>query len=173
MSMLKSLTRKPEFYGTVVTEVQVTSDTTLPPSKLPVARPPQAHMSTYPRRSSIPGHHELHGHTAIPGVGSQNFETVCSSDCQSRQENLVIRHLRAMKLSYSLKLKRLDPVKVSYLRTSFIFAFAVLITWIPSSINRLYSLSHNGDVSFELSLASGCVLPLQGVWNAIIFLTTS
>lgn len=78
-----------------------------------------------------------------------------------------------MKSSASLKLKRLDPVKMAYLRTSFIFAFAVLITWIPSSVNRLYSLSHGGKVSFQLSVASGCVLPLQGVWNAIIFFTTS
>lgn len=106
-------------------------------------------------------------------MNSLNFETICSSEVPVRQENFVMRHFRAVKSSYSLKLKRLDPVKVSYLRTSFIFAFAVLITWIPSSVNRIYSLTHNGDVSFELSLASGCVLPLQGVWNAIIFLMTS
>lgn len=62
---------------------------------------------------------------------------------------------------------------MAYLRTSFIFAFAVLITWIPSSVNRLYSLANGGRVSFALSVANGCVLPLQGVWNAIIYLTTS
>lgn len=81
--------------------------------------------------------------------------------------------LRGVKSSASLKLKRLDPVKMAYLRTSFIFAFAVLITWIPSSINRLYSLTHDNKVSFQWSVASGCVLPLQGVWNAIIYFTTS
>lgn len=81
--------------------------------------------------------------------------------------------LRAVKSNASLKLKRLDPVKMAYLRTSFIFGFAVLITWIPSSINRLYSLTHDDRVSFGLSVASGCVLPLQGVWNAIIYFTTS
>lgn len=85
----------------------------------------------------------------------------------------MMRVLREAKESASLKLKRLDPVKVSYLRTSFIFAFAVLITWIPSSINRLYSLTHDNQVSFGLSLASGCVLPLQGVWNAIIYFSIS
>lgn len=62
---------------------------------------------------------------------------------------------------------------MSYLRTSFIFAFAVLITWIPSSINRLYSLTNDNKVSFPLSVASGCVLPLQGVWNLLIYFTTS
>lgn len=78
-----------------------------------------------------------------------------------------------MQSNASLKLKRLDTVKMSYLRTSFIFGFAVLITWIPSSINRLYTLTNNGKVSFKLSVASGCVLPVQGVWNAIIYFTTS
>lgn len=72
-----------------------------------------------------------------------------------------------------MKLKRLDPIKMAYLRTSFIFGFSVLITWIPSSVNRLYSLTNGGRVSYSLSIASGCVLPLQGVWNAIIFFTTS
>jgi hypothetical protein len=62
---------------------------------------------------------------------------------------------------------------MAYLRTSFIFGFAVLITWIPSSINRLYSLTHSDRISFSLSVASGCVLPLQGVWNALIYFTTS
>ena len=81
--------------------------------------------------------------------------------------------LRAVKSNASLKLKRLDPVKMSYLRTSFIFGLAVLITWIPSSVNRLYSIANNGRVSFPLSLASGSVLPLQGLWNAIIYFTTS
>jgi len=190
MIISQSLTRKPDFYGTVVTEVQVTCDTTnLQSSKPSVALPaPQVHQPTSqssarlpskPWKGSIAGRrhhaqHYIHGAIgAIPGVASANFETVCSSDSHAPQVGSFRRRLKAMKSRYSLKLKRLDPVKVAYLRTSFIFAFAVLVTWIPSSINRLFSLSHNRDVSFELSLASGCVLPLQGVWNAIIFLTTS
>lgn len=84
-----------------------------------------------------------------------------------------MNRLRQVRSNASLKLKRLDPVKMAYLRTSFIFGFAVLITWIPSSINRLYSLTHGDKISFPLSVASGCVLPLQGVWNALIYFTTS
>lgn len=84
-----------------------------------------------------------------------------------------MNRLRAVASSASLKLKRLDPVKMAYLRTSAIFAFAIFVTWTPSSINRLYSITNDNKVSFELSVASGCVLPLQGVWNALIYFMTS
>jgi hypothetical protein len=103
----------------------------------------------------------------------QQFEAVCSSDSRPYPQQTIINRLRAVKSNASLKLKRLDPVKMGYLRTSSIFGFAVLITWIPSSINRLYSLTHHGQVSYTWSIASGCVLPLQGVWNATIYFTTS
>lgn len=103
----------------------------------------------------------------------QRVETVCTSNRMPYQPSTMMTRLRAVKSSVSLKLKRLDPVKMAYMRTSFIFGFAVLITWIPSSINRLYSLTHDGKISFPLSVASGSVLPLQGVWNAIIYFTTS
>lgn len=76
---------------------------------------------------------------------------------------------------------RMDPVKLAYLRTSFVFAISVLVTWTPSSINRVHDVWHGsgggGDgghpPSFGLNLASAVVLPLQGVWNAVIFFSTS
>ncbi|KAI0593261.1 hypothetical protein F4775DRAFT_520874 [Biscogniauxia sp. FL1348] len=71
------------------------------------------------------------------------------------------------------KLNHMDPVKLAYLRTSFVFAISVLVTWTPSSINRVHDLVATGDASFGLNLASSVVLPLQGVWNAVIFFSTS
>lgn len=67
----------------------------------------------------------------------------------------------------------MDPVKLAYLRTSFVFAISVLITWTPSSINRVHDLVTRSSASFGLNLASGIVLPLQGFWNAVIFFSTS
>lgn len=71
------------------------------------------------------------------------------------------------------KLNNMDPVKLAYLRTSFIFAVSVLVTWAPSSINRVYTLIYPDRVSFGLNMASAVVLPLQGVWNTVIYFTTS
>ena len=71
------------------------------------------------------------------------------------------------------KLSNMDHVKMAYLRTSFIFAISVLVTWTPSSINRVYSLIHPEEFSYGLNIAASVVLPLQGVWNAVIYCTTS
>ncbi|KAK3355493.1 hypothetical protein B0H65DRAFT_544744 [Neurospora tetraspora] len=71
------------------------------------------------------------------------------------------------------KLHRLDPIKLAYLRTSFVFAISILVTWTPSSINRVHSLLYPKNTSYPLNLASAVVLPLQGVWNAVIFAATT
>jgi hypothetical protein len=71
------------------------------------------------------------------------------------------------------KYRRVDAVKKAYLRTSAIFALSVLFTWTPSSINRVHSLLHPERVSYGLTVASAFVLPLQGVWNAVIYFSTS
>lgn len=71
------------------------------------------------------------------------------------------------------KLGNLDPVKLAYLRTSFVFAISILITWAPSSINRVYTLAYPTRFNFGLNMASAVVLPLQGVWNAVIYCATS
>lgn len=49
----------------------------------------------------------------------------------------------------------------------------MMVTWIPSSANRLYSAVYPDEVSLPLEYASALVLPLQGFWNCIIYTTTS
>ncbi|KAL7933014.1 putative G-protein coupled receptor protein [Trichoderma chlorosporum] len=170
----ESLTHRQDYYGTATTEVQITSNT------------PDHDDFSIPM---IPPAIYSHGPTvvssgrswAVPHAASyysRNRDNIFQQNgpLPSTQSNLgrtVISYLRNVKSSASLKLRRLDPVKMAYLRTSFIFGFAILITWIPSSVNRLYSLTYDGRVNFQLSVASGCVLPLQGVWNALIYFTTS
>ncbi|TQS39327.1 hypothetical protein Golomagni_00152 [Golovinomyces magnicellulatus] len=61
----------------------------------------------------------------------------------------------------------------SYTKVSALFFVAMMITWIPSSANRVYSLMYNGQDNFALHFVSAFVLPLQGLWNAIIYSTTS
>ncbi|KAK1760203.1 cyclic AMP receptor 1 [Echria macrotheca] len=61
----------------------------------------------------------------------------------------------------------------SYTKCALLFFAVLLITWIPSSGNRVYTLINNGDVSRPLFFASAFVLPLQGFWNAVIYAVTS
>ncbi|RYP46371.1 hypothetical protein DL769_011399 [Monosporascus sp. CRB-8-3] len=61
----------------------------------------------------------------------------------------------------------------SYTKCALLFFTALLITWIPSSANRVYSVINIGQVSPPLEYLSATVLPLQGFWNTVIYISTS
>jgi hypothetical protein len=61
----------------------------------------------------------------------------------------------------------------SYTKCALLYFSAILITWIPSSANRVYSLVHGGDTFAPLALMSAFVLPLQGFWNWLIYIVIS
>ena len=61
----------------------------------------------------------------------------------------------------------------SYTKCAILFFTAMLVTWIPSSANRVYSVVHTNEVSMPLEYMSALVLPLQGLWNAVIYMVTS
>ncbi|KYK57644.1 G-protein coupled receptor [Drechmeria coniospora] len=61
----------------------------------------------------------------------------------------------------------------SYTKCAILFFTAILVTWIPSSANRVYSLVHKNQVCVPLLYMSAFVLPLQGFWNAVIYTVTS
>jgi hypothetical protein len=62
---------------------------------------------------------------------------------------------------------------LNYCKCAVLFFIALLVTWVPSTINRVYSLVHPDSVVFGLDFASGLVLPLQGFWNAAVYIATS
>lgn len=61
----------------------------------------------------------------------------------------------------------------SYTKCSLLYFTAILITWIPSSANRVYSLVHGGNPFAPLEFMSAFVLPLQGFWNWLIYTVMS
>ncbi|EPE09683.1 g-protein coupled receptor [Ophiostoma piceae UAMH 11346] len=61
----------------------------------------------------------------------------------------------------------------SYTKCALLFFTAMLVTWIPSSANRVFSVVHIDKISLPLEYMSAFVLPLQGFWNAIIYVVTS
>ena len=62
---------------------------------------------------------------------------------------------------------------ISYCKCALLFFLAALVTWVPSTVNRVVTLVHPEDKIFALNYASSLVLPLQGFWNAIIYIFTS
>ncbi|EPS43955.1 hypothetical protein H072_2194 [Dactylellina haptotyla CBS 200.50] len=61
----------------------------------------------------------------------------------------------------------------AYTRCAFLFFVGLLITWLPSSLNRVYGFVHPEDQQYGLYVTAALVLPAQGLWNFIIYLTTS
>lgn len=60
-----------------------------------------------------------------------------------------------------------------YARVAFLFFVALLITWVPSSVNRAYALAHPGRVNFGLNYSSALVFSVQGVLNCLVYMMTS
>ncbi|KAL8871372.1 MAG: hypothetical protein Q9174_002781 [Haloplaca sp. 1 TL-2023] len=60
-----------------------------------------------------------------------------------------------------------------YARVAFLFFLSMLIIWIPSSVNRVYSLAHPTIMNYPLNYVSSLVLPMQGFLNAIVYIITS
>lgn len=66
-----------------------------------------------------------------------------------------------------------DNANWAYAKVAVLFFVALMVTWIPSSANRVFSYVHPGQISLGLEFASAFVLPLQGFWNGLIYATTS
>ncbi|KAI9850316.1 MAG: hypothetical protein M1838_005876 [Thelocarpon superellum] len=60
-----------------------------------------------------------------------------------------------------------------YARVAFFFFLAMLVTYVPSSVNRMYGLAHPDKFNFPLQWVTSMVMPLQGFWNSIIYISTS
>lgn len=66
-----------------------------------------------------------------------------------------------------------DRTTLAYSRVAFLFFASNLITWVPASINRVYAIYHPDHPSFVLNIAAAIVLPLQGLWNCVVFMTVN
>lgn len=153
------------FYGTVITEVQIIHSK----ANAPPREPKKAHTRE-------PAHVSFDEPSSeIQSAASQYFSSVTSSAPSKPPRspgNTAWSRVSSSMHSAANKFVVDDPIKRAYLRTSFLFALSVLVTWIPSSMNRIHSWLA-GTSPFEYHVATAAVLPLQGLWNAVIFFITS
>ncbi|CUS10533.1 unnamed protein product [Tuber aestivum] len=61
----------------------------------------------------------------------------------------------------------------AYCRCAMLFFLALLITWLPSSVNRIYGLIYPNATHFGLNFTAALVLPCQGFWNGLIYIVTT
>jgi hypothetical protein len=59
----------------------------------------------------------------------------------------------------------------TYAHVAILLFIVMLVVWVPSTINRVYSFTHRPN--FGLNVAAATVLPLQGFFNCVIYCFTS
>ncbi|RFU74961.1 g coupled receptor like [Trichoderma arundinaceum] len=152
-------------YATVTTEVQVTHTLADP---LPIKPRP-----AFIHRDTVRGSLEDSVPEIQPSSENQFYSSVTTSPPKEAPPQPPLhRRLISATRAFGGKFRISDPIKRAYLRTSFLFALSVLVTWIPSSLNRIHSWI-NKESPYDFHVATAAVLPLQGLWNAIIFFVTS
>ncbi|KAK3694419.1 hypothetical protein B0T22DRAFT_526338 [Podospora appendiculata] len=179
---------QPQYYGTVTTDIQVTaecSDSQTPPSTpapsiAPVLPTLQPSTSLHPWASCSDDITVCSPTQCTPTIpftatatGMPAISSVKTRTKKKKKKRVSFNRAKDNYRKFVNKLHNLDPIKLAYLRTSFVFAISVLVTWTPSSINRVHSLLYPTSTSYSLNLASAVVLPLQGVWNAVIYCATT
>ena len=60
-----------------------------------------------------------------------------------------------------------------YARIAFLYFLAMMLCWIPASINRLLSVIRPNEIIFGLNYAAIVGLPLQGFLNALVYYVSS
>lgn len=156
--------RREGFYGTVITEVQVTHS-----NALTAPFPMQAKQARRPEGTHVSFEEPPDQVQPMPG---QYYSSVTSTPASRTPRPGASKRIAAAVAAAANKFVIDDPIKRAYLRTSLLFALSVLVTWIPSSLNRIHSWLAGGS-PFEYHVSTAAVLPLQGLWNAVIFFITS
>ncbi|KAI4250864.1 MAG: hypothetical protein L6R42_008599 [Xanthoria sp. 1 TBL-2021] len=163
---LNPLNENPFTTGVVTTEIDVTirpADQITPPTDENRGRNP--FDKTF---EGIPGMEEGNGrpdpYTVEIGVGENTHDRKASKP--------EIFQMRSITREEALK-ENPNPGAWLYARVAFLFFLSMLIIWIPSSANRVYSLVYPDRINFALNYVSALVLPSQGVLNAIVYVLTS
>ena len=155
------------FAGTRVTEVEITREDRPEPS----ADSRSLHHQNSPAGPPIPG---LADDGAQEGINpyTVNVEAgIPEGEHPHRPSRPEMFRVRS--LTRNAALSETNPDAWLYARVAFLFFCALLIAWIPASINRVYSLARPNHVVFGLNYAEAVVLPLQGFWNCCVYVITS
>ncbi|KAL8673976.1 MAG: hypothetical protein Q9168_001619 [Polycauliona sp. 1 TL-2023] len=116
-----------------------------------------------------------HRHPTVSSKDYEPYSTTISSSPRKSDSNPCPRHSTSeTPASRRSRAAREDnKAAIKYTKVALLFFTSLCVTWIPSSINRIYDLAHPNDVSYALNFISAIVLPLMGFWNGVIYFATS
>ncbi|EXJ54668.1 hypothetical protein A1O7_10009 [Cladophialophora yegresii CBS 114405] len=137
---------------------QKTDEVTISGQVLHSPTPKQQHLNS--------PSNEYYGDASPTHAHHERFQSVQEPEYPERDTQAVIDSAQAQMVDA-------NKATLSYCKTAMLFFLALLCTWVPSTINRVYTLVRPNDSIFGLDFASGLVLPLQGFWNTVIYIVTS
>ncbi|MCJ1283037.1 hypothetical protein MMC26_002364 [Xylographa opegraphella] len=105
----------------------------------------------------------------VPGYGFSAY-VVKVERGQQRPESPLVQDIHSRQQSIAMEA---NTAAWGYLKCAMLFFVSLLITWVPSSANRVHSLFYPNETTFSFNYAGGLVLPMMGFWNAVIYTTTS
>lgn len=146
-------------YAYKTTDYQVTSDF----ESLPLKNISEAFISPADRKSSNP---RDPSHVSYPKYNVK----ISAAPRPSILHHTSIEYKQQKKNRAALEANR---AAFGYTKVASLFFVSLLVTWVPSSINRVYSLIYPESISVPYAYAAGIVLSLMGFWNSVIYVTTS
>ena len=146
-------------YALKTTDYQVTSDF----ESHPLQNRSDAHITLPNRASSNPSDTS---HASYPKYNVR----ISASPRPSLPHNVSSDYRQQRKNRKAMEANR---AAFGYTKVASLFFISLLVTWVPSSINRVYSLIYPNSISVPYAYAAGVVLSLMGFWNSVIYITTS
>lgn len=155
-------------FSVKTTEVSVTSEIVTSTQDTPIDLAPlgRAHRDSSAGHQSKPSAYSV----SISADGSKAAAAIpmATTTSTGRSNEHTTQRSGRRKANYDA-----NSAAWSYTKCSILFFTAILVTWIPSTANRVYGVIQPDGVSLPLEYMSAFVLPLQGFWNAVIYMVTS
>ena len=163
-------------FGTITTEITVQSESRQPRSSSPASQYPLNNEDEEMRIPGLEGYHTANNtgfdpYTVNVEVGPHSKSH--DDDGRKPSHTMAPELFRVRTLTRDHALAEANADAWLYARVAFLFFCALLISWVPSSINRVYSLAHPNKILYGLNYTETLVLPLQGFFNALVYIITS
>lgn len=104
---------------------------------------------------------------------SDQYAVAIQASPYQQQETQTYQMRRMRSLTREVAESGSNPEAWLYARVAILFFIAMIITWVPASINRISQMANPGTVNFALNYIESLVMSLQGVWNVIVYVITS
>ncbi|KAL8683247.1 MAG: hypothetical protein Q9186_000749 [Xanthomendoza sp. 1 TL-2023] len=116
-----------------------------------------------------------HSHPTVASKDYEPYSTTINSSAPNSDLDPLPRHSSHATSAIKRYKELLDDntATFNYTKVALLFFTSLCVTWIPSSVNRIYDLVHPNAVSYSLNFISAIVLPLMGFWNAVIYFATT